>query len=64
MASIVEQEGIGLCIDSVEQLNTLLASVTDEQMEEMRKNVRRVSQQLSRGEYLRRAVEQAVNELG
>ena len=64
LASIVEQEGIGLCIDSVEQLNTLLASVTDEQMEEMRKNVRRVSQQLSRGEYLRRAVEQAVNELG
>ena len=63
LAGIVEKEGIGLCIDSVEELNTLLSSITEEQMGRMRKNVQRVSSQLSSGEFLRHAVNEALREL-
>lgn len=63
LAGIVEQEGIGVCIDSIEQLNTLLANITEEEMESMRSNVRRVSQKLATGGYFRQAVGQALREL-
>ena len=56
VASIIEQEGIGLCIDSLSELDTLLPTITPEQMETMRTNVRRISEKLAQGGFLRDAL--------
>lgn len=64
LASIVEHEGIGLCIDSVGELDTLLPTITPQQMAQMRHNVQRVSQQLATGAFLRSAVSQALTVIG
>jgi hypothetical protein len=56
VASIIEQEGIGLCIDSLSELDTLLPTITPEQMETMRMNVRRISEKLAQGGFLRDAL--------
>lgn len=57
VAPIIQKEGIGLCIDSLSELNTLLGSITPEQMKQMRENVRRVSDRLRSGQFFREAVQ-------
>ena len=56
IAPIVQQEGIGLCIDSIEELNDLLPSITPEQLSEMRQRVTMVSSRMAHGCYLKEAV--------
>lgn len=56
VASIVQQEGIGFCIDSIEELNTLLPSITPQQLSEMRQRVAIVSSRMAQGCYLKEAV--------
>jgi glycosyltransferase involved in cell wall biosynthesis len=63
LAGIVESEGIGICIDSMHQINDLLASITDEEMQTMKNNVRRVSDRLKSGGYLKAAVNKALEEI-
>ena len=63
VAPIVEREGIGLCIGSISELTTLLPTITPEKMEEMRRNVNRVSQRLANGQYLTEAVHSAIHTL-
>ena len=57
VAPIIEKLGIGLCIDSLRELNSLLAAITPEQMQTMRDNVKHVSDQLKDGHFLRTALE-------
>ena len=63
LASLVEQEGIGICVDSINELNDILPKITKEQMEDMRRNVERVSRQLADGHYLRTSLTKAVHEI-
>jgi glycosyltransferase involved in cell wall biosynthesis len=56
VAPIVQQEGIGFCIDSIEELNTLLPSITPQQLSEMRQRVAIVSSRMAQGCYLKEAV--------
>jgi glycosyltransferase involved in cell wall biosynthesis len=63
VASIIEREGIGICIDSIDQLNDILPQITPEQMQQMRDNVKRVSQKLKTGTFFNDAVTKAINEL-
>ena len=56
VAPIVQQEGIGFCIDSIEELNTLLPSITPQQLAEMRQRVAIVSSRMAQGCYLKEAV--------
>ena len=63
LAKLVEEEGIGFGIASIKELNTKLASITEEQMAAMRDNVRRVSDTLAQGGFFRRALETALEEM-
>ncbi len=63
VAEIVEREGIGLCIDSLKELDAVLAGMTEERMQSMRANVVRVSEALRSGGYLRDAIGKALKVL-
>lgn len=63
LSNLVENEGIGKCVGSIRELNTLLASITDKEMAEMRGNVRRVSDRLAQGGFFREALEKALQKL-
>ncbi|MCR4921358.1 MAG: galactofuranosyltransferase [Bacteroidaceae bacterium] len=56
VASIIEQEGIGLCIGSLSELDTLLPTITPAQMQTMRRNVQRISNKLASGGFLQDAL--------
>ena len=56
VASIIEREGIGLCIGSLDELDSLLPTITPKQTERMRANVRRISEKLAQGGFLREAL--------
>lgn len=60
VAPIIQQEGIGLCIDSMTELDSLLLSVTDEQMQQMQTNIQQVSERLKNGYYLLQAINKAL----
>ena len=57
VASIIEELGIGLCIDSLRELNDLLQQITSEQMQTMRRNVKAVSDRLKDGQFLKKAMQ-------
>ena len=63
VASIIEEEGIGICVESMKELERLLASITPEQMQQMKTNVKRVSDRLKRGDFFTQALQQAQDEL-
>lgn len=60
VASIIEQEGIGITISSISELEQKLQQLTTEDLEKMKKNVARVSQRLANGEYFAEALKQAL----
>ncbi|MBP5628322.1 MAG: galactofuranosyltransferase [Bacteroidaceae bacterium] len=57
VAPIIEELGIGLCIDSLRELNDLLQKITPEQMQTMRRNVKAVSDRLKDGQFLKKAMQ-------
>ena len=59
LAPIVAEEGIGLCIHSLRELDNLLPAITPEQMQQMRRNVQRICDKLARGGFLRDALDQS-----
>ncbi len=63
IAPVVEQEGIGLTVDSLDDLEKLLGNLSSAQLSAMRQNVKRVSKQLADGHFLRTAIEKAISEL-
>lgn len=63
LANVVQEEGIGICIDSLEELNDILPSITAVQYDEMKKQVYRVSEQLRNGHYFTKALQEAINQL-
>lgn len=63
LAEIVEKERIGICIDSLRQLEDVLCGITVDDYLAMLGNVTRVSENLRRGHYLSSAVGEAVKSL-
>ncbi len=63
VAPVVKREGIGLTVDSLEELPELLSRVKDEEMAAMRRNVERVSTLIADGHYVRSAVNCALEML-
>jgi hypothetical protein len=63
VASIIEKEGLGFSISSIDELEQKLKSLSPQVMEQMKANVRRVSERLANGKYLTEAVQQALTEL-
>ena len=60
IATIVEREGIGLCIDSLDELSASLRALQPAQYEAMRQNVERVSARLDGGQFLLDALREAM----
>lgn len=63
LAPIVESEGIGLVIDHIGQLNSLLPSVSPDHYRKLCENVDRVSHRLATGQYFREALSEAIRML-
>jgi glycosyltransferase involved in cell wall biosynthesis len=63
VAPIVKSEGIGICISKIAELNDILQSVTPEEMQKMRKNVSRISKDLSNGAFFSKAVAEGIRKL-
>ena len=60
VATIIEQEGIGITIASIAELEQRLQTLTTEDLERMRQNVARISQRLASGQYFREALAAAL----
>ena len=56
LAALVQQEGVGLVIDSIGELQNRLKAVTPEAYQAMAENARRIGSQLRQGENTRQAL--------
>lgn len=63
LAGIIEEYGLGLCIDNLYEIEKRLKSVTAKELETIRGNVRRISKKLDEGGFLKEAVAAVVAEL-
>lgn len=57
LAKFVSDNGIGICMDSLNDLEERLNSITPAEYEQMRQNVRKVSDKIASGYYFRTAFE-------
>ena len=60
VAPIIEREGIGLLISSLDQLQQTLEQLTPQQMAAMNENVSRISDKLSKGGFLQEALQKVL----
>lgn len=59
IATFVKENNIGICVDSLEHLDKILASVSKEQYNVMKTNIIRISEQLASGFYTQKALAKA-----
>ncbi len=62
-ADFVEKEGIGITVDTVENLDVVLDNISDEQYKTMCGNVKRVAARMAEGAFLRDAIDRALKQL-
>lgn len=60
MAKFIEENGIGICIDSLREINNIYQSLTQNEYYKMCTNVSRVSLLMSKGHYFNKAVSEAI----
>ncbi|MBQ9558536.1 MAG: galactofuranosyltransferase [Bacteroidaceae bacterium] len=63
LAAFVKEKGIGICVDSLTDLEGRLTEVSAEEYSQMRENVKRIALQLADGHYTRTAIEAAIAQL-
>lgn len=63
LADFVQNNGIGICIDSLEDLEGILNSLSEKQYLEMKEKTARIGKLLSEGEFTKKALLEAVNTL-
>ena len=56
---IVAENKIGVCIDSLEELDSILSSISTESYDEMVRNIKEINKKIASGYYCKRAVENA-----
>ena len=62
-AAFVEREGIGITVDSVENLDEVLDNISEEQYKTMCGNAARVAARMAEGAYLHEALDRALKQL-
>lgn len=62
-APFVVREGIGIVVNSLEDIDKRLEAVTVGEYDQMKRNVARVAARLARGEYFREALDRALKQL-
>lgn len=63
LADFVRENGIGICIDSLEELEEILSSLSKEQYLEMKERTARIGQLLSEGHFAVKALQKAIKSL-
>lgn len=63
LADFVRNNGIGICIDSLTELEGILNSLSEEQYLEMKKKTAQIGQLLSEGYFAKKALQKAVESL-
>mgnify|MGYP000934549969 CR=1 FL=1 len=63
LSSFVSENGIGIAVSSLEELNELLESMTKEEYLELKRNVLEISKRIAEGYYLKKAIKQAQEHL-
>lgn len=61
LADFVRENGIGICIDSLEELEEILGSLSKEQYLEMKRSVQQISARIAKGYYFRKAIQETTN---
>lgn len=62
-APFVEREGIGLAVDSLENLDKILDGISEERYNEMVANTRRVASQMQKGHFMLHGLDEAIEML-
>lgn len=63
LAPFVSKHGIGLCVDSLKELDTILPNITQGQYACMKMNAERIGNLIAQGHFFRTAFEEAVRRL-
>lgn len=63
LADFIRKNGIGICVDSLENLEDILNSVSEEQYLEMKEKIAWISKFLSEGHFAKKALLEAINAL-
>lgn len=63
MAVEVKRRGIGICVDSLEQLPDILSGISAKQYATMQANVTKIAGEIASGQHMRHAVNQALHAL-
>lgn len=63
LADYVKKNGVGLCVESLKELDVLLANLTQEQYDEMKKRAERTSRLVGSSHYFKTAVKKAIMEM-
>lgn len=63
LADFVRQNEIGICVDSLKDLESILSSLSAEQYKQMKKNIKQISERLAQGYYAGKAINKAINSL-
>jgi len=64
MAKFAVENNVGVCVGSLTELDDVLAAISPEQYQEMKKNVDRIGKQLAEGYYFKTALAEGLKELG
>lgn len=64
LADFVKDNNIGICIDSLEQINDILSGLSKEEYDAMRSNVVEISRKLSQGYYVSKALGEVFCKVG
>lgn len=59
LASFVAENKIGICIHSLDEIEQILLSITEEEYKEMKQNIQQISKKIASGYYTIKAVEEA-----
>lgn len=63
MASFVREHGIGFCVDSLSEIDSVLASLTDEEYAAMKANAITIGEQIGKGYFVQKGLEAAMGYL-
>ncbi|MBR4883447.1 MAG: galactofuranosyltransferase [Bacteroidales bacterium] len=61
MAKFITENKIGFCIDSINELNTIIPEITQDEYSQMKKNVKAISAKLAEGHFFRECVREIIN---
>ncbi|MCC8036216.1 MAG: galactofuranosyltransferase [Rikenellaceae bacterium] len=64
MAKFIDDHGVGICVESLTELDRVLGEITPGQYASMQRAARRIGEKLGRGFYFKRALREALVALG